>query len=191
VRATLGLAAVIAIVSGTAAADTDAALDQLMGHLAQRHHGHASFVERQFIAVLDRPTEASGELFYDAPDRLEKRTLKPKPESLILDRGTLDLRRGKTARTLNLRDYPQIGIFVDSIRETLAGDLAALKQVYSVEFTAAANGWVLVLIPRDPQLVIQVSRIRVSGQNDDLRVIEFERPNGDHSVMTISPLPSD
>ncbi len=189
-RATLGLAAVIAMVAG-AAADTDAALVQLMGHLAQRQHGHASFVERQFIAVLDRPTEASGELFYDAPDRLEKRTLKPKPESLILDHGTLDLRRGKTTRTLNLNDYPQIGIFVDSIRETLAGDLAALKQTYSMEFTEAPDGWVLVLIPRDPQWVIQVSRIRVSGRNDDLRAIEFERPNGDHSIMTISPLPSE
>src|SRR3984893_4958541 len=53
-------------------------LDKLMGLLAQRQHGHVTFVEEHFLAVLDRPVESSGELLYDAPDHLEKRTLKPK-----------------------------------------------------------------------------------------------------------------
>jgi len=189
-RTTLGMAAIIAMVAG-AAADSDAALAQLMSHLSQRRHGHAAFVERQFIAILDRPTEVSGELFYDAPDRLEKRTLKPKLESLILDHDTLDVRRGKTTRTLNLRDYAQIGLFVGSIRETLAGDLGALRQIYNVAFTPVTDGWVLVLTPRDSRLAIQVAKIRLSGQGDELRAIEFQRPNGDHSVMTINPLPDN
>ena len=57
-------------------------LDKLMGLLAQRQHGHVTFVEEHFLAVLDRPVESSGELLYDAPDHLEKRTLKlrsPRP----------------------------------------------------------------------------------------------------------------
>ena len=63
------------------AADWD--LDQLMRDLAQTRSGHASFVEKKSIAMLDKPVESSGELFYSAPDHLEKRTLKPKPESMI------------------------------------------------------------------------------------------------------------
>jgi hypothetical protein len=29
--------------------------------------------------------ESSGELSFDAPDRLEKRTIKPRPDALLLD----------------------------------------------------------------------------------------------------------
>src|SRR5660398_102116 len=57
------------------AADWD--IDQLMHDLAQTRSGRASFVEKKSIAMLDKPVESSGELFYWAPDHLEKRTLKP------------------------------------------------------------------------------------------------------------------
>ena len=64
-----------------------------MGLLAQRKHGHVTFVEQHFLAMLDRPLESSGELLYDAPDRLEKRTLRPKPETLLLEQGVLSAHR--------------------------------------------------------------------------------------------------
>jgi outer membrane lipoprotein-sorting protein len=85
-----------------------AALDvaQLMQGLAQARSGHAVFTEKKFIAMLDKPVESSGELFYRAPDRLEKRTLKPKPESMILDGDTIVIERGRQKHTLQLQDYP-------------------------------------------------------------------------------------
>ncbi len=47
--------------------------------------GGWSFVEQHFLALLKRPVESSGELIYDAPDRLEKRTIEPRPETLVLE----------------------------------------------------------------------------------------------------------
>ena len=67
----------------------DWTIEQLMHGLAQTRSGHASFVEKKSIAMLDRPVESSGELFYSAPDHLEKRTLKPKPELMTVDGDTL------------------------------------------------------------------------------------------------------
>src|SRR5947207_3039459 len=60
----------------------------LMQGLAARAPGKARFVERKYIAILDKPVESSGELRYIPPDRLEKRTLAPKPELLVLEGGT-------------------------------------------------------------------------------------------------------
>ena len=48
-------------------------VDQLMSLLAQRREGHVAFTEQHFVALLDRPVESSGELFYTAPDKLEWR----------------------------------------------------------------------------------------------------------------------
>ena len=69
-------------------------LQQLMDSLAQHKSGRATFVETKRIAMLDKPVESLGELVFVAPDRLEKRTLKPKPESMIVDGDALTLERG-------------------------------------------------------------------------------------------------
>src|ERR1035437_1964959 len=92
----------VAVISHAAEWD----IDQLMRSLAQTHSSHARFVEKKTIAMLDQPVESSGELFYSAPDYLEKRTLKPKPESMILDHGTLVIERGRQKHQLQLQDYP-------------------------------------------------------------------------------------
>ena len=68
---------------------------QLMQGLAKNKSGRASFVEKKYIALLEAPVESSGELLYTAPDRLEKRTLKPRPESLLIEGGSLTVERGK------------------------------------------------------------------------------------------------
>jgi outer membrane lipoprotein-sorting protein len=70
------------------AADTAAGgwgVEQLMRELSQVKRASGTFVERKELAVLTTPLESSGTLTYTAPGRLEKHTLKPKPESLILD----------------------------------------------------------------------------------------------------------
>ena len=97
-----------AAVSAAAATAQDLAqdLDKLMALLAQRQHGHVTFVEEHFLAVLDRPVESSGELLYDAPDHLEKRTLKPKPETVVFEHGVITAHRGRHTYVLNLSDYP-------------------------------------------------------------------------------------
>jgi hypothetical protein len=186
------LAIIVLLATFTVAARCDDArelLPQLMQLLAVRRHGHATFVERQFIAVLDRPLRSSGELFYDAPDRLEKRTLEPKPESLLLDKGTLSVRRGARSYALSIRDYPQIAPFIDSIRATLAGDLAALERTYVLSFEGGVGSWSLVLVPREAKLAALIARIRMTGSEEFIREVVVERVDGDRSVMTIRELP--
>jgi hypothetical protein len=186
----LACTAALWLLAGAAAADEAGnALGQLMQQLARRQHGHAAFVERQYIAILDRPLEASGELFYEAPDRLEKRTLLPRAESLVLDKGVVNVRRGKHSYALALRDYPQVAPFIDSIRATLAGDLAALERTYVVQFETAGDDWRLLLTPRDPKLAAVIARIRISGTRETIAEVAVERADGDRSIMTISELP--
>ena len=186
------VAAVAACAVSTFAAGVDAAepaqsLDQLMALLAQRQHGHVSFTEQHFLAVLDRPVESSGELLYDAPDRLEKRTLKPKPEDLVLQKGVITAQRGRHTYTLNLSDYPQIVPLIDSIRATLAGDRASLEHLFKVTFDGSLDQWTLVLAPSDPAVAKSVRQIRMEGARDAIRTVEIQQADGDRSLLTIGP----
>ena len=160
-------------------------IDQLMRGLAQTRSSHASFVEKKFIAMLDRPMESSGELVYTAPDRLEKRTLKPKPESMILERGILMIERGRQKHRLQMQDYPELAAFIDSIRGTLAGDRNALERHYRLSLDGAAEHWTLQLLPVNEKMQAVVKRIRIAGARDAVRSIEITQADGDSSLMLI------
>jgi outer membrane lipoprotein-sorting protein len=163
-------------------------IDQLMHGLAQTRSDRASFVEKKFIALLDRPVESSGELVYTAPDRLEKRTLKPKPESMIVDRETLVIERGRQKYRLQLQEYPELAAFIDSIRSTLAGDRKALERNYRLMLEDSAERWTLQLQPVNEKMRTVVMRIRIAGVRDAVRSIEITQTDGDSSLMLIEKL---
>lgn len=161
---------------------------QLMQGLAQNKSGRATFVEKKYIAVLDKPVESSGELLYTAPDRLEKRTLKPKPESMLIESGTLTVERGKRTMTLRIQDYPELAAFTESIRGTLAGDVAALKRIYNLDLEGTEERWTLTLRPVETKMLNVVQRIRIGGTRAEVKTIEIEQADKDRSVMVITPL---
>lgn len=163
-------------------------IDQLMRGLAQIRSEHSSFVEKKFIAMLDRPVESSGELFYSAPGHLEKRTIKPKPESMILDHGTLVIERGRQKHELQLQDYPELAAFIDSIRGTLAGDRKALERNFRLSLDGTAERWTLQLLPLDEKMQAVVRRIRIAGVHYAVRSVEITQADGDSSLMLIEKL---
>lgn len=163
-------------------------LDQLMQSLAQTRVAQARFIEKKSIALLDKPVESSGELFYSAPDRLEKRTLKPKPEFMVLDQGTLVIERGRKKHRLQLQDYPELAVFIESIRGTLAGDRKALERNYRLALEGTAEHWTLQLWPLDEKMLTVVKRIRITGIRDAMRSFEIFQTDGDSSLMLIEKL---
>jgi outer membrane lipoprotein-sorting protein len=160
-------------------------LDQLMTALAHGANGTATFTERKYLAVVDIPIDSSGELRFIPPDRLEKHTLKPSPETMLLDGDTLTLERGSRKQVLQLQDYPGISGMIGSIRATLAGDRKALEKVYRLKLDGTAERWSLLLTPRDAKVAQVVREIHIEGRRDEVRSIEIQQAGGDRSVMTI------
>jgi Outer membrane lipoprotein carrier protein LolA-like len=182
-RSALGLLTLVWLCTAVSATPSD--LDQVMGLLAMRQHGRVEFIEQQFLAILNRPVESSGEMRYDAPDRLEKRTLLPHVETLLLADGVLTMERGGHRRVLDLHRYPQIQPFVESIRATLAGDRGALERFFHVEFDGSVQRWVLTLVPLEHQVRQSVAQVQIDGSRDQLSRIEIRQADGDRTLMTL------
>lgn len=160
-------------------------LDAVMNLLAMRRHGRVEFVEQQFLAIIDHPVESSGELRYDAPGRLEKRTLLPRVETLVLADGLMTVERGGHRHVLDLHRYPQISPFIESIRATLAGDRSALEKIFRVEFTGSVRLWSLTLVPLDRKIERLVRQVRIDGSEDQLARVEIRQADGDRSLLTL------
>ena len=182
----LCLAALLLGLAAPALAAWDVAT--LMQDLAQHKGGRVRFVEKKYIALLEKPVVSSGEMIYTAPDRLEKRTQQPKPEVMVLDRDTLTLERGKQKFVLRLADQPEAQVFVDSIRGTLSGNRALLERSYALHLSGTRERWSLSLLPSDPRIAALVSRITVGGTRNIVDSIEYLQADGDRAVMSITPV---
>ena len=162
-------------------------VESLMLQLSQVKESKARFVERKYLKVLKAPLEISGTLTYVRPGRLEKRTLKPKPETLVVadDKLTLENPARNDKRVLKLQDYPVLWGFVESIRATLGGDVKALERFYRVELEGGPARWQLYLTPRDRKMNEVISLIRIDGSHARVDTIEVQEARGDRSVMKI------
>jgi hypothetical protein len=162
-------------------------LEQLMAELGRVEHSRASFVERKYLKALTSPLELTGTLAYDAPDRLVKRTLEPKPETLTVehDRVVIESQARGRNRTLRLEQYPVLWAFVESFRSTLRGDLPALERFYRVALEGGPRRWQLTLTPKDPTMSALIESIVIGGGQGRINRIEVREARGDRSVMTV------
>ncbi len=164
-------------------------LTSLMQELGGRASGKARFSEEKHLNVLDTPIEISGTLAF-APGWLEKHTLQPRPERMIVEGGTLILETGpdRKTRRLRLEDYPAIWGLVEGMRATLTGDLETLRRFYGIELHGTQEDWELLMIPsrRDVSAVVRLVSIR--GGNGRIKIIEVVQANGDRSVMHVEEI---
>ena len=174
--------------AGLAAHAADWTIATLFAELAKARPERAAFSEKKYLALLDRPVESSGELAFTPPDKLEKVTLKPRPERVTVDRDTVTLERNGKRQSLRLKENPAVAVLVESVRGTMAGDLAALSRTYSLGMQGDAAKWRLVLRPLDPSLATLVERVEVAGSQARVTTVEIFQADGDRSVMALTPL---
>lgn len=163
-------------------------IDTLMAELSQARPARAQFVEKKTFSMLDEPVVSTGELLYVAPDRLEKKTIKPRPETMVADGERITLERGGRTHTLSLHEYPQLAALIDSLRGTLAGDRKLLERSFNLKLEGSPAYWKLTLEPIDTSLTRMIRVIRMEGAHDMVRSIEVEQMDGDSSIMAIEPL---
>jgi hypothetical protein len=162
-------------------------LAQLMGELAQRQHGHARFIETKHLRLLSGPLTLTGTLSFRAPDRLEKHTLTPNEEVLIVqgDQLSVEIKARRIRREFALQEHPVLWGFVESIRATLSGDMAALSRFYHAQLAGERGKWRLTLTPRERRMRALIRQIRIDGAGPRVLRIDIEETGGDRSVMNI------
>jgi outer membrane lipoprotein-sorting protein len=180
--------AVALVLPALAWGQDDSRLVELMQGLAQVKSARGKFVERKYLALLESPLESSGTLVYSAPSRLEKHMLAPRQESMIVDGDKLLIENKQTGqrRSVALQEHPVLWAFIESIRSTLAGDLAMLKRLYDVRLEGDTAAWGLLLRPINERMRQAAAEIRVGGSGSWVSRIEIVEVGGDRSVTVIA-----
>jgi len=188
-RSLRGLALGLALAAGGAAQAQDGwSLEALMAGMRQSRGASAHFVELKYVHLLTAPIRATGRLTYAAPDKLEKVTETPAPETIRLDGGTLaGTRANGDEFSVDIDSHEEIAALVEGIRSTLAGDLATLRRHYEIAFSGDRDHWRIDLAPKAGRVREKVERIRVLGGGTAIAMIIVNETDGDRSEMTITP----
>lgn len=162
-------------------------LQALMQRMASVPSSSSRFVETRHLALLTRPLELKGRLTYERPNRLSKHVLSPVDELISVEGDALTVvnKTKGEQRFISLREQPAMGALIESMRATLAGDLAQLERHYRVELSGTRGSWRMLLVPRDSQVRKYVETIALAGAEARLARIEIVETGGDRSVMTI------
>jgi outer membrane lipoprotein-sorting protein len=166
-------------------------LQALMQKLSQVRSGEARFEEDRRVQQLDQTLRSSGRLSFIAPDTFVRETLKPRQERMAVVGNQLTLSRGNRSQTTLLDSVPEAAVIVEAIRGTLTGNRDALERYFDTSVQGSAEQWQLDLVPREPRLRGQVTHLRLSGRQSQVREVRMTLADGDTSVMRIEPVAGD
>jgi outer membrane lipoprotein-sorting protein len=174
------LSLAIACSASVHAGDID--MPSLMQLFASSKNIKAEFVERKYLRVLDAPVESRGDLLFQAPSRLEKRTQQPRAETMLIEGNKVSIERGTFKRSMSLDDFADMASLVQSLTATFRGDQAGIEKY----LTGPAAKWQLVLKPKNSKLFVMLQEIRLSGIDNYVHTVETTLTDGDRSLMTLS-----
>ncbi len=162
----------------------------LMARLATISERRATFREERTLAALTTPLVSTGRLLYRRPDYLEKDTLWPLRERLVIDGSRLvitDPASNDPPHVVPLDVQPELRALVDSMRAPLAGDLPALRHAFALAITGTLAAWTLDLTPTDPGVAKVLTSMHLTGQDTWIDNIRTIQANGDITSLQITP----
>ncbi len=175
----------LTMVCGARVHASDIDMPSLMQLFAASKSIKAEFVERKYLRVLDAPVESRGDLLFQAPSRLEKRTQLPRAEVMLIEGNKVSIERGTFKRSMSLDDFADMASLVQSLTATFRGDQAGIEKYFSWRLTGPAGKWQLVLKPKNSKLFVMLQEIRLSGIDSYVHTVETTLTDGDRSLMTL------
>jgi 2-phospho-L-lactate guanylyltransferase (CobY/MobA/RfbA family) len=116
------------------------------------------------------------------------RTREPFAQSLLVTRDSLVAHGadGKTMTRLNAAQEPALRAVNQTLFALLSADLILLGQHFAVEAQLqGAQGWRLVLLPRDRQITQWLERVELEGDRF-VRQVQFSEKSGDTTQILFS-----
>jgi hypothetical protein len=188
-RATLPLLAgawlLAAVLPAMAAQPAD--VGALMALLGRVQRVEVSYQETVESGLIDTAISTRGHLVYEAPDRV--RRLSDKGEGFVLDGDRMQLvSGGQVVNELVVSDVAPLEAMVGALRATFAGDLAALRADYTLDYRPADDHWTLDLSPRGSDLTDLFRRIHMVGDRATISTIAMEEPDRDRRTLRMRVL---
>jgi len=170
-------------------------LDRFLDKLSQVKFAQLTFVEQRKSIFLVDEFELTGSMLYRAPGYMEKNTLRPFPETVVIDDDLITIEKtrvgskndgAKEIQRYTIASHFLLHTAVESIRAILGGNIESLKENYLVEMSGEKSQWLLNLTPIPERIKAQVEAISLSGSGVEINKIEIINPDGDQTRLLLT-----
>ncbi|MCP4004211.1 MAG: outer membrane lipoprotein carrier protein LolA [bacterium] len=174
--------------------ETPLDLETLLADFARIPGLAARFHEEKHLALLVEPLETRGTIYFAPPGRLARHTEAPLRSTLLLDGEQLRYASDEDRGALDLAVHPMLGVFVDSFRMLLRGDLPGLQMNFVLELRSVGKPegrrWELVLEPRAEALKRSLRVLQIFGQGRSVSRLRILERGGDETLMVFTDVDS-
>lgn len=174
--------------AGVFAADEAPALvREIRQRLADHPVLRGAFEQRKSVKGFRNPLLSRGAFVVARQRGVLWRTHEPFASSLVVTRDRVVARQadGTLARRLQASEEPAVRAISETLFALMAADLAALAQRFRIDGHAGAEGWRLVLLPRDAALARWLYRVELEGEQY-LRSVRLQEASGDETQIRLS-----
>jgi hypothetical protein len=90
-------------------------------------------------------------------------------------------------RTIPASQFPGVAALVGGLRDTLGGNVDALRRMFKVVIQGDQARWQMDLLPSTTTSAELVNRITLRGRDDQVLEVETLQADGDRSLMVLTP----
>lgn len=161
--------------------------DALLEAFASMPGLEAEFVEEKHIALLAAPLVSSGRLYFAPPGFLHRVVESPTRSTTVVTPERVRFTDDTGTEEIALAARPELRALVESMVWLLAGDIDALRGVYSIAFEPGDDeSWALTLTPQEEPLSHLIARMEVLGAGLRVETIRVVETTGDETVTRIT-----
>lgn len=159
-------------------------LQGVLRSIANKPVKSSYFTETRTVYFLENPIVTKGNLEFRPPDTLIKRIMHPELIEQHIEGEILTIYQGGNIKnTISLAKKSELATGINAIRWVLSGNLLELNKHFDVKFDNNNSNWMIDLVPSDPEVAMNIDRISISGNDDDITNINIRQVNGD-SIKT-------
>lgn len=157
-------------------------LGNLLARFADSPGLSANFTEEKRIALLNKPINNSGRLYFARPGLFARHIDKPFRSAMFLRDRKIILWDGDGTREVDLDANPAVAALATSFLSLLEGNLKILEANYQVRFDAELDdAWALRLEPKRDDLKRLIQKLSFSGRGLTIATMELVEASGDTS----------
>ena len=170
-------------------------IEKLMKDFSMVKHAELSFSETKRSIFLVTDLNIEGTIKYRAPDYIEKNTVTPFIERVVIDGDSMVIEKttkeGKVdevvqTQTYSVQSHPVLRGAVESIRAMLAGDIEVLEKNYHLSLEGENLDWRLSLAPKESDIQEYIEAIKLHGSHTEVKEIVTIQADGDESKLKLT-----
>ncbi len=166
-------------------------LEALMQRMASTTGVRAEFREEKTLALLEAPLVSEGTLYFIPPSRLARITTRPGASALAIDGKRMSYTDEAGASDVDLAGNRVARTIVENFVVLFAGDLAALRERYHVEFQGEKLRWRMQLTPKAAPLSQFIAGVELRGVGPALEAMTIREADGDQTLTRFLRVETD